>query len=170
MADHVDQVLAQWRRARPDLDASPMGVLGRLSRATRLADRHLVEVFGAYGLQRGEFDILATLRRAADPDGMTAGALAAATMVTSGAITNRVDRLVAKHLVSRDLDPANRRTTLIGLTADGRALIDHALTDHVANEHRLLAGLTAQQREQLADLLRTLLLGLGDLPDTARRP
>jgi DNA-binding MarR family transcriptional regulator len=99
---------------------------------------------------------------------MTAGALTEAAMVTSGAITNRVDRLVAKKLVTRDLDPANRRSTLIALTPAGRDLIDRALADHVANEQQILAGLTPAQRTQLADLLRTLLASLGDTP--AGRP
>ena len=93
---------------------------------------------------------------------MTAGALAASAMVTSGAITNRVDRLVAKGLVSRDIDPANRRSTQIALTTRGREMVDLAVADHVANEEQILAALTGRQRAQLADLLRVLLTGLGD--------
>jgi len=122
-----------------------------------------------HGLLLVEFDLLATLRRAAGPSGMSAGALADAAMVTPGAITNRVDRLVAKNLVTRDLDPANRRVTLIALTAAGRDLIDPALVDHVSNEHRILAGIAAGQRTQLADLLRALLISLGDVPSAPDR-
>ncbi|MGH3503803.1 MAG: MarR family winged helix-turn-helix transcriptional regulator [Nocardioidaceae bacterium] len=167
MRDRVDVILEQWAHARPDLDASPMGVLGRLSRVSRLTEKRLQAIFAEHGLQPGEFDILATIRRAAGPGGMTAGALAEAAMVTSGAITNRVDRLVAKNLVTRELDPGNRRTTLIDLTPSGRDLIDQAVVDHVANEQHTLAALTPRQQQVLADLLRRLLLSLDD---AAHRP
>lgn len=162
--DAVDRVLAQWAQVRPDLDVSAMGVLGRLTRLTRIMERRLQTVFSHHGLLPGEFDILATLRRA-DPDGtgMTAGALAGAAMVTSGAITNRIDRLIAKDLVTREVDPTNRRTVLVTLTTHGTTLLDHALADHVANEEALLKSLTADQREQLAELLRTLLIAHQDL-------
>ena len=162
--DAVDLVLAQWAQVRPDLDVSAMGVLGRLTRLTRTLERRLQTVFSGHGLQPGEFDILATLRRA-DPDGtgLTAGALASAAMVTSGAITNRIDRLVAKSLVTREVDPTNRRTVLVALTPRGTSLLDYALADHVANEEALLEPLTADQREQLAQLLRTMLIAHQDL-------
>jgi len=162
MDDSVDRVLAQWRTARPDLDPSPMGVIGRLSRASRLTERALQKVFTEHGLQPGEFDILATLLRAGGPRGMTAGALAASAMVTSGAITNRIDRLVTKALVTRDTDPANRRTVLIDLTPSGRELINRAVADHLTNEERLLDAFSPRQREKFTSLLRTLLISLGD--------
>ncbi|CAM3566649.1 MarR family winged helix-turn-helix transcriptional regulator [Occultella aeris] len=163
MQDAVDVRLKQWSVVRPDLDVSAMGVIGRLSRLTRLLELSLQEVFDAHGLQPGEFDLLATLRRA-DPEstGLTAVALARAAMRTSGAITNRLDRLVAKDLVRRDVDEANRRAILVTLTPKGRTVLDAALADHVANEERLLAALEASEREQLASLLRTLLLAHGD--------
>ncbi|WP_154795079.1 MarR family winged helix-turn-helix transcriptional regulator [Occultella kanbiaonis] len=163
MQDAVDARLHQWSVVRPDLDVSAMGVIGRLSRLTRLLEGSLQEVFDAHGLQPGEFDLLATLRRA-DPEGtgLTAVALARAAMRTSGAITNRLDRLVAKDLVRRDVDEANRRAILVTLTPKGRTVLDAALADHVANEERLLAALGAPEREQLANLLRTLLLAHGD--------
>ena len=160
--DRVDVILQQWSTARPDLDTTPMGVLGRLSRASRIVEKRLHTVFADHGLQPGEFDILATLRRSADITGMSSGALAEAAMVTSGAITNRVDRLVAKNLVTRDLDPANRRVTLITLTPLGRDLIDHAVADHITNEKQILAGLTSGEQARLASLLRTLLTSLDD--------
>ncbi|WP_131738212.1 MarR family winged helix-turn-helix transcriptional regulator [Actinomadura roseirufa] len=160
--DAVDLVLEQWARARPDLDASPMGILGRLSRATRIAERELKALFAEFGLERGEFDVLATLRRAAPPGGMTAGMLARSSMVTSGAVTNRLDRLVAKGYVTREVDPANRRTVVVALTPAGRELIDRAVTAHVDNEQRILAGLDRDRRDDLAAALRTLLLSLGD--------
>ncbi|CNE58221.1 MarR family transcriptional regulator [Mycobacterium tuberculosis] len=160
--DAVDLVLEQWARARPDLDASPMRVLGRLSRLARIAERELKNLFTEFGLERGEFDVLATLRRAGSPGGMTAGALARSSMVTSGAVTNRLDRLVAKGYVTRELDPGNRRTVIVALTPAGRDLIDRALVAHVENERRILAALGRQEQDDLAETLRTLLLSLGD--------
>ncbi|HVX43543.1 MAG TPA: MarR family transcriptional regulator [Mycobacteriales bacterium] len=161
MKDNVDRVLEQWHAERPDIDPAPMGVIGRIQRATRLLDRGLQREFSEHGLQLWEFDILATLRRAG---AMTAGALVGASMVTSGAITNRIDRLVARELVTREVDPANRRSVLIDLTDQGRELIDRIVVDHVANEKRLLESLSGAQQKQLAGLLRTLLIGLGDAP------
>ncbi|MFI7639659.1 MarR family winged helix-turn-helix transcriptional regulator [Nonomuraea sp. NPDC049400] len=160
--DAVDLIVEQWAHARPDLDASPMGVLGRLSRVTRIAERELKALFSEFGLERGEFDVLATLRRAGSPDGMTAGMLAHHSMVTSGAVTNRLDRLVAKGYVTRDVDPANRRTVVVALTPAGRELIDRAVAAHLENERRILAGLDRHQQDDLAATLRTLLLSLGD--------
>ncbi|MBD2897766.1 hypothetical protein amrb99_67300 [Actinomadura sp. RB99] len=160
--DAVDLVLEQWARARPDLDASPMGVLGRLSRVARIAERELKALFSEFGLERGEFDVLATLRRAGADGGMTAGDLARSSMVTSGAVTNRLDRLVAKGHVTRDVDPANRRSVIVALTPAGRDLIDRAVVAHLENERRILAALDRDQWDGLAATLRTLLLSLGD--------
>lgn len=160
--DAVDLVVEQWARARPDLDPSPMRVLGRLSRVTRIAERELKALFSEFGLERGEFDVLATLRRSGSPDGLTAGMLARSSMVTSGAVTNRLDRLVAKGYVTRDLDPANRRTVIVALTPTGRDLIDRAVAAHLDNERRVLAALDRNQQDDLAAILRTLLLGMGD--------
>ncbi|PWW66896.1 MarR family winged helix-turn-helix transcriptional regulator [Actinokineospora spheciospongiae] len=158
MEDSVDRVIAQWARARPDLDVSAMGVLGRLSRLTRRFERELQEVFTRHGLHPGEFDLLATLLRAdVDGHGLTAGQLADSAMVTSGAITNRLDRLLAKDLITREADPRSRRTIRVALTRRGREVVDAALRDHVANEERLLSAMTAAQRGQLEGLLRALL-------------
>ncbi|TDD39076.1 MarR family transcriptional regulator [Actinomadura sp. KC06] len=139
-----------------------MRVLGRLSRVTRLVERELKALFSEFGLERGEFDVLATLRRAGSPDGMTAGMLARSSMVTSGAVTNRLDRLVAKGYITRDIDPSNRRAVLVALTPAGRDLIDRAVAAHVDNERRILAALDQHQQDDLAATLRTLLLSLGD--------
>jgi DNA-binding MarR family transcriptional regulator len=163
VGDHVDRVLQQWHAERPDLEAAPMGVVGRIQRASRLLERGLSEHFAGHDLQLWEFDILATLRRSGAPYGLTAGALSSSAMVTSGAITNRIDRLEARGLVTRETDPDNRRQVVITLTASGAALIDGVLTGHVANEDRLLAPLRPEEREQLANLLRRLLVGLGDV-------
>lgn len=165
MRDAVDLIVEQWARARPDLDASPMGVLGRLSRLTRIVERELKALFGEFGLERGEFDVLATLRRAGSPDGMTAGMLARSAMVTSGAVTNRLDRLVAKGYVTREADPEDRRTVVVALTPAGRELIDRAVAAHLDNERRILAALDRRRQDDLAALLRTLLLSLGDTAD-----
>jgi DNA-binding MarR family transcriptional regulator len=156
--DSVDRIIAQWAQVQPRVDVSAMGVLGRLSRLTRHFERDLQGVFSEHSLQPGEFDILATLRRAdTDETGLTAGQLADSAMVTSGAITNRLDRLLAKGLITRDIDPSSRRTIRIALTPRGREVVDAALRDHVDNEERLLAALTTSQREQLEHLLRVLL-------------
>lgn len=158
MADSVDRIVDQWATARPDVDTSAMGIIGRLSRITRIMERQLQVVYTRHGLQAGEFDILATLyRNQAGPRGLTPGELTGSAMVTSGAITNRLDRLVAKDLITREVDPANRRTVRIALTELGQQTIGDALTDHVANEELLLAGMPEPRRTQLESLLRSLL-------------
>lgn len=158
MKDSVDVIVAQWAQVHPEMDVSPMAVVGRLSRLTRRLERELQKVFAQHGLQPGEFDLLATLRRAdTDGVGLTAGQLADSAMVTSGAITNRLDRLLAKNLITRDTDPSSRRTIRVALTTRGRDVVDAALRDHVDNEQRLLASLTTGQRDQLEGLLRVLL-------------
>ncbi|MBB3139796.1 MarR family winged helix-turn-helix transcriptional regulator [Halomonas organivorans] len=162
MHDAVDDVLAQWRAERPDLDASPMGVIGRIFRAQRRLEKALRDNFAAFDLQHHEFDILATLRREGAPFRMTAGALVKSSMVTYGAITNRIDRLEAKGLVTRRTDASNRRSVLIALTDKGLRLVDEAVERHVALEAELLSSLEVEDRERLAALLKQLLLGLGD--------
>ena len=164
MEDRVDRYLAQWRAVRPELDASPMGVVGRLSRAAQLLDRELRTFFTANGLQPGEFDILATLLRSGEPYCLTPGALVSTSMVTSGAITNRLDHLVTKGYVTRETDPANRRSVLITLTDAGREKVDAVVAEHLANERRLLSALSPAEQDRLANLLRKLLVGRGDVP------
>jgi len=153
MTDHVAHVMDQWRVARPDLDPSPQGVIGRLHRVANRLTEELVAVHGLHGLGEGEFDILATLRRQGAPYALTAGALASQTMVTSGAITKRVDRCLARGWVTRAPSDEDARGRVIALTDAGRALIDAAFTDHIANEQRLLTLFTAGERAQLAGLL-----------------
>ncbi|MFG2089499.1 MULTISPECIES: MarR family winged helix-turn-helix transcriptional regulator [unclassified Spirillospora] len=162
MADAVDAILAQWARERPDMDASPMGVVGRISRAQQLLGRELKEFFAERGLETWEFDVLATLRRHGAPYELTAGALLKAAMVTSGAITNRIDRLETKGLVERVRDAGDRRSVRIRLTSRGLAVVDEMVGLHAANEERLLAALGPAERERLAGALRTLLESLGD--------
>lgn len=162
MPDAVDAIIAMWARERPELDVTPMGIVGRISRLSRLLDKELKDFFAGHGLEFWEFDVLATLRRSGAPYELSAGALLKTAMVTSGAITNRVDRMETKGLVQRVRDPEDRRGVRIRLTPAGLELINDLMPRHVANEQRLLAALTADDRDTLAGLLRTLAAGLGD--------
>ena len=164
--DAVDRITAQWRRERPDLDPAPMGVIGRISRVAALAQIEIDRVFTGHGLGGGDFDVLATLRRSGPPYRLTPGSLSRATMVTSGGMTKRLDRLESLGLIRRDPDPGDRRGRLIALTDRGRLLVDAAVEDHLRNEERLLSRLSAAKRRQLADLLRELLLTLDDPADS----
>ncbi|GGM23062.1 MarR family transcriptional regulator [Micromonospora sonchi] len=162
MEDNVDWRLNQWRTERPDIDPTPMGVVARIQRASRLLERELRANFAAHDLQLWEFDVLGTLRRSGPPYQLTAGQLVESAMVTSGAITNRIDRLVARGLVTREVDPSNRRSVLITLTERGRKLIDDVVVAHVDLEAKLLNELSGGDQEHLAGLLRKLLTSLGD--------
>lgn len=156
--DQVDEILRQWKRERPDLDATPMGVIGRISRLALHLDTSLKAVFAKYGLQRGEFDVLATLRRSGKPYQLTPTALFKSVMLTSGAMTNRLDRLEKAGWIIRKADPEDRRSVLVSLTPAGLKLIDKAVEDHVANEHKLLDHLSESEIKTLATSLRRLLI------------
>jgi DNA-binding MarR family transcriptional regulator len=158
--DHVDGIVAEWRRERPDLDVSALAAFGRLFRATRLADPELSRTLAGSGLQPGWFDILAALRRAGEPYELNPTELVRATLLTSGGITKRLDRLADAGLVRRRPDPADRRGVRVVLTPKGMATVDAALEAHLANEERLLRPLTQSERRTLNDLLRKLLLEL----------
>jgi len=162
-ADAVDRILEQWAEVRPRFDMSPVGVIGRVSRLSRLIDKRLGENFGEHGLQDWMYDVLATLRRGGPPYELTAGDLVARTMVTTGAMTNRIDRLEALGFVERR-PGHDRRTVIVALTDAGRAKVDEVSTSHMATERDLLAALTPKQQDQLATLLRTVLLSLDDTP------
>ena len=136
--DRVAQIMAEWARERPDLDVAPQGVIGRLHRLANHLTDDLVVVYREFGLAEGEFDVLATLRRAGAPYERTAGELAASTMVTTGAMTKRIDRLEARGLLTRRQSDTDGRGRVIALTAAGRDLIDRAFTAHLANERRLI--------------------------------
>lgn len=163
MADRVSDFLAQWERERPDLDVTPMGVVGRLGRAAEMLARGTQHYFAEHGLQAGHFDVLATLRRSGAPFTLTPGALADSTMLSQAAMTNRLSRLEAKGLIERRTDPANRRSVLVSLTAEGLALVDAVVEGHLVNERRLLAALTEAEQARLAALLAKLLVGSGDV-------
>ena len=158
--DHVSTVLAQWAAERPDLDVSPMGIIGRISRLSLTMSKELELVFAQFGLYRWSFDMLATLRRSGAPYRLSPGALLRSLMVTSGTMTNRIDRLEEKGLVRRVPDPEDRRGILVELTEQGRELIDTALPAHVANEQRILQTLSKEEQHTLATLLGKLLSSL----------
>ena len=163
MRDAVDHVLTQWHAEAPELDVSPMGVVGRISRVSRLLEGGIRPTFEAAGLQRSEFDLLATLRRSGAPYRLSAGQLVAAMMVSPAAVTLRADGLIEKGLITREADPADRRSVLITLTPAGRRLVGRLLGPHVQRERELLSGLTDREVSQLAGLLRKALVGLGDV-------
>ncbi len=155
--DHVDKVLAQWRQERPDLDTGPMGIMGRLKRLQNALAAGLEVEFAAHGLNAASFDVLATLRRAGPPHALSPSALIDWTMVTSGTMTNRLDRLEAAGLIARRRNPDDGRGQVVALTDKGLALIDRAVAAHVANQHRLIAGLPPDTRDQLDAALRAWL-------------
>ncbi|RIJ70053.1 MarR family transcriptional regulator [Nakamurella silvestris] len=167
--DVVQQHIRQWERERPDLSFGAMATFARLGRLAAVAGPMIAETFSRHELNIGEFDVLAALRRSGEPFVLTPSTLAKAMMLSTAAMTNRLDRLQAAGLVDRRLDPENRRSILVSLTAAGRTTVDAAVVEHVANEESLLAGLTAGQRQTLDDLLATLLASL-EGPTRSDRP
>ena len=155
--DEVDDLVVAWRAQRPDLDVEPMQVLSRISRLARHLDIARRGAFADHGLESWEFDVLSALRRQGPPFQLTPGALLRATLVTSGTMTNRIDRLAATGLVRREPDPRDKRGVLVTLTSQGRQSVDAALADLLHRERVLLAGLNAVDRRKLADLMRILL-------------
>lgn len=162
MRDEVDRLVEAWQRERPDLDVAPMQVLSRVSRLSHHLDRARRESFNDHGLESWEFDVLAALRRAGTPYELSPGRLIKETLVTSGTMTNRVDRLAARGLVGRRTDPKDGRGILVSLTAKGRIAVDAAIADLLTAERDILAGVSDDEQDQLAGLLRRLILGLGD--------
>ncbi len=158
MSDQVDVILEQWARERPDLDASPMGIFGRISRLARAYDVAIAETLKTFDLLPDEFDVLATLRRHGPPHELCPRDLLTTMMISSGTTTHRLDKLEARGLIVRRPDPADRRSILAALSPAGKRLIDRALTAHVENEERLLARLAPADRKRLASQLRDLLI------------
>ena len=156
--DPVDQILAQWLRERPDLDVSPMGIIGRMGRLSKHLERAIQVTFSEFGLTIAEFDVLAALRRFGQPYQLSPTELFQTLMVSSGTMTHRIDRLYQAKLVKRIPDPNDRRGTLIQLTDEGFDVIEKAVEAHVTNEHRVLNALEQSEREALAGLLRKLLI------------
>ncbi len=156
--DHVATILGQWQKERPDLDPSPMAIIGRLSRLSRHIERELENNFKSYGLQGGTFDLLAALRRSGKPYALTPTQLQNEMLLSSGATTHRIDLLEKRRLIERTDDPNDRRGTLVKLTREGVALVDKATEAHLALEHELLAPLTKKQKGDLAGLLADLVI------------
>jgi DNA-binding MarR family transcriptional regulator len=161
--DGVDLILEQWRRERPDLDHSPIGVIGRVSRLAREIEQRLEPVYAEHGLEPGWHDVLATLRRFGAPYRLRPSDFTGSLMLTSSGTTKRLDKLEQAGLIRRDPDPQDRRGVLITLTPAGVELIDRLTTAHMANEARILGALSDAERDRLADLLRKLQLGLPPL-------
>ena len=157
LRDEVDDLVAAWRAQRPDLDVEPMQVLSRISRLARHLDIARRGAFAEHGLESWEFDVLSALRRQGPPFQLTPGALLRATLVTSGTMTNRIDRLVRKGLVRREPDPRDKRGVLVTLTGQGETRVDAALAGLLRRERVLLAGLGDGERRHLAGLMRILL-------------
>jgi DNA-binding MarR family transcriptional regulator len=151
--DRVARIQEEWHRERPDLDVSPQGVIGRLHRIAAHLTTELTEVYARFGLGEGEFDVLATLRRTGAPFERAPSELAAHTMVTTGAMTKRIDRLEAAGLVTRRAATGDGRRRVVALTAAGVDLIDEAFTAHMSNEAELLSELPADDRRQLERIL-----------------
>ncbi len=156
MRDEVDRLIEAWRRERPDLDVAPMEVLSRVSRLARHLDRARSQAFETHGLESWEFDVLAALRRAGKPYQLSPGRLLKETLVTSGTMTNRVDRLTARGLVERLPDPGDRRGVLVQLTDTGRDSVDAAMADLLAHERTLLGGISERDQQKIARVLREL--------------
>lgn len=157
--DEVDRIVAAWRHERPDLDVSPMEVLSRVSRLSKQLDKARKVTFHNHGLEVWAFDVLSALRRSGAPYQLSPSRLISEMMVTSGTMTNRIDRLVTAGWVSRHPDPADRRGVLVRLTAAGQAKVDGALAELLVLEAELLAQLSAPQRRKLSELLRQLSTG-----------
>lgn len=154
--DEVDRIVEAWARERPDLDVAPLSVLSRVTRLSRHLDLARRQAFARHGLEPWEFDVLSALRRAGAPYRMSPGALLTQTLVTSGTMTNRIDRLASRALVERLPSPDDRRGVLVSLTDEGRTRVDAAMSTLLEVERGLLAALPAADRDRLADLLRAL--------------
>jgi len=168
--DHVDGVLAEWRKEAPRLDTSSVAVVARIGRAGALLDRGLNENFTRFGLNRTSWDALASLRRAGPPFRRSPTELYRSLMRTSGGVTHLVDRLEQEGLVERVPDPDDRRGVLVSLTRRGRTVVERVGPSHLETERRMLAPLTKQEQAELARLLRKLLIGLEQQDPGSGRP
>lgn len=158
LTDEVDRIILAWQIERPDLDISPMDVYSRVARLARHLDLARKKAFGNHNLESWEFDVLSSLRRAAKPYSLTPGTLMSELLVSSGTMTNRIDRLEEKGLVKRTPSPVDKRVVLVTLTKAGLKQVDSVLEELLHHEHKLLEPLSAAEQEVLAGLLRKLLL------------
>jgi DNA-binding MarR family transcriptional regulator len=166
--DHVGEILEQWNREFPDLDVSGMAIIGRLTRLDKVIQPRLNAVFTQHGLESWEFDVLATLLRNGEPHQLTPGQLLESMMITSGAMTNRIDRLEKRGFVERVKSPSDGRQVLVTLTTKGLNKIEAALVDHAANELAIVKTLDVAQRENLVELLRVLHHAVVEQPARSR--
>jgi DNA-binding MarR family transcriptional regulator len=160
--DIVDRIVEQWARERPELDTRAMATIGRLQRVARYLDREIERELARFGVNLNEFNVLAALRRAGAPYQLSPAELSRTLLLTSGGLTKRIDRLHRVGLVTRVPDPEDGRGLLVGLTEPGNRMLTEAMTAHIQNENKALAALTHEEGDQLAALLRTLLLSYGD--------
>lgn len=163
MTDQVELILEDWRRERPDLDASPMGIFGRVTRVYGRAHRRLERLLSGYDLTPASFDVLANLRRAGEPFRRTPSELASSSMLTSGALTGRLDKLEQQGLIDREPAPDDRRVMYARLTDKGVELIDVVIAEHLAQEERMLARLSARERSALGSTLAALEASIASL-------
>ncbi|RPF26102.1 MarR family winged helix-turn-helix transcriptional regulator [Georgenia muralis] len=169
-ADEVDRIVAAWQRERPDLQPLPLHIFSRVTRLARHLDLARRAAFARHGIEAWEFDVLSALRRAGEPYELTPGRLIAETLVSSGTMTNRIDRMVDHGLVVRAADTQDRRVVKVRLTAEGRARVDAAMSALLASERELLAGLSTEDHDRLRDLLRAVLLPFDRGPVPPARP
>ena len=162
--DAIDAIVEQWRRERPDLDPSAKEVTGRVIRLSGVFQAAFGEAYRSLGIDETDYGFLAPLRRAGPPFQLTPTELARSRMLTSGGTTAAIDRLERKGLVTRSPNPADRRGSLVGLTEEGRRVVDEAMALHAEAEHRLVAALGTEDRDLLASLLRRLLQSLEPAP------
>ncbi|MBG2801345.1 MarR family winged helix-turn-helix transcriptional regulator [Proteus sp. WDL240414] len=158
--DRIDKITKQWQRERPDLDISPMGLIGRLGNVTLHLSREMEKVFSQFGLNTSSFDVLATLRRAGDPYTLSPGEMLSTLMVTSGTMTNRIDQLEKAGWVIRKVNPEDGRSFLVSLTPEGLELINQVIEAHAENQKRLVSGLSQQEQQKLNQLLKVFLNSL----------
>jgi DNA-binding MarR family transcriptional regulator len=156
--DRLDTIIEAWKRERPELDPSPMGIVGRVFQLSKMLEQRLDEVFAEHQIGTWAFDVLAALRRSGAPYRQSPTALFSQLLLSSGAMTNRIDRLENLGLVERVADPNDRRSVLVQLTKKGIDLVDSIMPEHLANEEKILDGLSLAERKQLAGLLRKLIL------------
>lgn len=155
--DRIDKITKQWQRERPDLDVSPMGLIGRLGNITLHLSREMEKIFSQFGLNTSSFDVLATLRRAGAPYTLSPGEMLSTLMVTSGTMTNRIDQLEKAGWVIRKVNPEDGRGFLVSLTPEGLELINQVIKAHVENQKRLVSGLSQQEQQALNQLLKVFL-------------
>ncbi|MEZ9462850.1 MarR family winged helix-turn-helix transcriptional regulator [Vibrio splendidus] len=155
--DAIDRVVEQWAKEKPELETEPMAMMGRIMRIAKYMEMQVAELHKKYDMKLGEFDVLATLRRSGKPYRLTPSELIGSMMLTSGAMTNRLDKLEAKGLISREHSKEDRRSVSVQLTKDGLILIDQMMTEHVEMQKKLVKSLSASQKKNTNQLLKTWL-------------